>query len=51
MTYRASRRIWQCGHHLEFRQFTVKVGTSFGDPFLPLDKWLAAVWTVANDTN
>src|SRR5947208_11576302 len=33
------------------RQFTVKVGTIFEDSPLGLDKWLPAVWMIANCKN
>ena len=50
-TYIASRRIWQCREKHAQRQFTVKVGTIFEDSPLPLDKWLSAVWMIANAKN
>src|SRR5437868_4217332 len=49
--YFASRRIWQCRKNHERRQFTVKVGTVFEDSPLPLEKWLAGVWMIANAKN
>ncbi len=33
------------------RQFSVKVGTIFEDSPIPLDKWLAAFWMIANAKN
>ena len=33
------------------RQFSIKVGTIFEDSPLGLDKWLPAVWMIANDKN
>ena len=33
------------------RQFTVKVGTIFEDSPISLDKWLTAVWMLANCKN
>jgi transposase-like protein len=33
------------------KQFTVKVGTIFGDSPLPLSKWLPAVWLIVNAKN
>jgi transposase-like protein len=47
----ASRRIWQCRTQHPKRQFSVKVGTIFEDSPLPLDKWLAVIWLVANAKN
>ena len=49
--FMASRRVWQCKERHARRQFSVKVGTIFEDSPLPLDKWLAAVWMIANDKN
>src|SRR5437899_761580 len=47
----ATRRLWQCkGKHAK-KQFTVKVGTLFEDSPIGLDKWLVAVWLIANDKN
>lgn len=47
----ATRRLWQCRQKHEKRQFTVKVGTIFEDSPLSIDKWLSAVWMIANDKN
>lgn len=44
-----TRRIWKCkGCH---QQFSVKVGTVFEDSPLGLDKWIPAVWLLANCKN
>ena len=51
VTFMASRRIWQCKVQHSKRQFSVKVGTIFEDSALPLDKWLAVIWLVANAKN
>ena len=51
VTLIASRRIWQCRERHERRQFTVKVGTIFEDSPLALDKWLTAIWMLANSKN
>jgi transposase-like protein len=42
---------WQCKSVHEKRQFTVKVGTIMEDSALPLDKWLVAIWLIANAKN
>lgn len=47
----AKRRIWECKAHKDKRQFSAKTGTIFEDSPLPLDKWLAAVWLIANAKN
>ena len=49
--FNAKRRIWQCSSHHAKRQFSVKVGTIFEDSPISLDKWLAAMWMVANCKN
>ena len=46
-----SRRVWQCKTRHPKCQFSVKVGTIFEDSAVPLDKWLTAMWMVANCKN
>jgi transposase-like protein len=46
-----NQRKWQCKSVHSHRQFSVKVGTIFEDSALPLDKWLVAIWMVANCKN
>lgn len=48
-SYLSTRRVWKCKACK--RQFSVKVGTIFEDSPLGLDKWLPAVWLVANAKN
>lgn len=48
-SYLTTRRLWKCKGCK--RQFSVKVGTIFEDSPLGLDKWLPAVWLVANSKN
>lgn len=43
------RRVWKCRECR--RQFSIKVGTIMEDSPLGLDKWLAAMWLVANAKN
>lgn len=45
----STRRIWKCRSCK--RQFSVKVGTVFEDSPLGLDKWLPALWALANSKN
>src|SRR5208337_4972639 len=33
------------------RQFSIKVGTIFEESPIPLDKWLTAIWMIANCKN
>jgi transposase-like protein len=42
---------WQCKSVHPKRQFSAKVGTIFEDSAIPLDKWLIAIWMVANCKN
>ena len=42
---------WQCNNRHDRRQFTVKTGTVFEDSPLGLDKWLTAMWMIANCKN
>ena len=44
-----TRRIWKCSACK--RQYSVKVGTIFEDSPIGFDKWLPAVWLVANSKN
>jgi transposase-like protein len=46
-----SRRIWKCRLSSCRKQFSVKVGTIFEESPLPLSKWLAALWMIANCKN
>src|SRR5688572_20127791 len=46
-----TRRIWECKAKHGKRQFSVKVGTIFEDSPLGLNKWLPAVWMIANCKN
>ncbi len=46
-----NQRAWQCKSVHHHRQFTVKIGTIFEDSPIPLDKWLVAVWMIANCKN
>ena len=48
-SYLKTRRLWKC-KECE-RQYSVKVGTIFEDSPLGFDKWLPAVWLIANSKN
>ena len=43
----ATRRLWKC--RACARQYSVKAGTLFEGSPLGLDRWLPAIWAVAND--
>lgn len=51
VTFLAARRLWQCKGKHPRRQFSAKVGTIFEDSPIGLDKWLAAIWMIANAKN
>ncbi|MGH9349005.1 MAG: IS1595 family transposase [Vicinamibacterales bacterium] len=46
-----SRNGWECKTRHPKRKFTLKTGTIFEDSALRLDKWLPAVWMIANLKN
>lgn len=48
-SYLTTRRLWKCKDCK--KQYSVKVGTIFEDSALGFDKWLPAVWLVANSKN
>src|SRR4051794_25610241 len=48
-SYLTTRRLWKCKACK--KQYSVKVGTIFEDSALGLDKWLPAVWLIANSKN
>jgi transposase-like protein len=50
-SYLSTRRVWKCKQKGCAKQYSVKLGTIFGDSPLGLDKWLPAVWLVANSKN
>lgn len=45
-SFLSTRKIWKCASCR--KQFSVKVGTIFEDSPIRLDKWLVAIWMVAN---
>jgi RNase P/RNase MRP subunit p29 len=51
VAYVAKRRVWQCKSRHPKAQFSIKVGTIFADSPISLDKWLMAMWMVANCKN
>jgi transposase-like protein len=48
-SYISTRRLWKCKACK--KQYSVKQGTIFEDSPLGLDKWLPAVWLIANSKN
>jgi transposase-like protein len=49
--YLATQRRWKCRNGKCGKQFSVKVGTIFEDSPVPLQKWLPAMWLLANCKN
>jgi transposase-like protein len=49
VSYISTRRVWKC--KVCKKQFSIKVGTIMEDSPLGLDKWLAAIWMIANCKN
>ena len=47
----ATRKIWKCKNKECRKQFSIKTGTIFEDSALKLDKWLVAIWLIANAKN
>lgn len=46
-----TRRMWECSNKHAKRQFSVKKNTIMEDSPIPLEKWLPAMWLVANCKN
>ena len=46
-----TRRLWECKAKHERGELTVKVGTIFEDSPVSPDKWLTAIWMIANCKN
>ena len=51
VSYLSTRRMWKCKNKECHKQFSVKVGTIMEDSPIGLDKWLAAIWMLANCKN
>jgi hypothetical protein len=51
VSFVASRGLWQCRTRHSKAQFSIKVGTIFEDSPIGLDKWLCAMWMLANCKN
>jgi transposase-like protein len=46
-----TRLLFTCKDCVTQKQFSVKVGTIFEDSPIPLNKWLAGIWLIANCKN
>ena len=51
VSYLEKYKKWQCKSRHKKRQFSIKVGTIFEKSSIDLDKWLIAVWMLANCKN
>jgi transposase-like protein len=51
VVFLANQNKWQCKSVHAKRQFSAKVGTIFEDSPIGLDKWLVAMWMIANCKN
>ena len=51
VTYLANARRWKCYAKHPRPKFSLKVGTIFEDSPIPLEKWLPAMWLLANCKN
>jgi transposase-like protein len=51
VSYLSTRRKWKCMAKECHKQFSVKVGTVMEDSPIGLDKWMAAMWLIANAKN
>jgi transposase-like protein len=51
VTYLPNQKRWKCYSKHPKPQFSVKVGTIFEDSSLGLDKWMMAMWLIANCKN
>jgi transposase-like protein len=51
VSYLSTRYKWKCMNKECHKQFSVKVGTIMEDSPIGLDKWLAAIWMIANAKN
>ena len=49
VSFLSTRLMWKCLACK--KQFSVRVGTIFEDSPIGLDKWLCAMWMIANDKN
>jgi transposase-like protein len=51
VSYLSTRSKWKCMNKACHKQFSVKVGTIMEDSAIKLEKWLAAIWLIANAKN
>lgn len=51
VTYLENARLYRCYCEHPRQKFSLKVGTTFEDSPIPLEKWLPAVWMLVNCRN
>ncbi len=51
VTYLETAQLWKCYSKHKRAKFSLKVGTIFEDSPIGLDKWLPAMWLIANCKN
>ncbi len=51
VSFISTRKLWTCKTCKEKKQFTLKVGTIFEDSPIKFDKWICAIWLIANAKN
>src|SRR5438876_8775505 len=51
VTFLKNARVWKCRGKHERQKFSIKVGTIMEDSPIGLDKWLPAMWLLANCKN
>jgi hypothetical protein len=51
VSFLSTRRLWKCAEDHPKRQFSAKVGSVMEDSAIGLDKWLLAMWLIANAKN
>ena len=51
VSFISTRKTWECRCCTKPKQFSIKTGTIFEDSHLALDKWLVAIWLIANAKN
>lgn len=51
VSFLKTRRLWKCATDHPKRQFSAKVGSIMEDSAIPLNKWLVAMWLIANCKN
>lgn len=49
--FHPKRKTWKCAKHHAKREFSVKVGSVCEDSAIGLDKWMTALWLLANCKN